>query len=592
MPRRALFALVFAAIGAAAAAASAQVIRDVNCDGVVNDADRTALVHDLFGAGGAPCASADVNRDGRLSAADLVAFASGPHITYLGLASADGQAAPSLGRLEDGAAVYFRNSGFGFLLVIEAAPPPSGAAIGTTTFESDPRDPTQRPDLQILVDRNLGDGSRAVCDDFGVPGVDPPDFALTQAESDAINDLACRFEVATTSNSVCTQNALGQPAFLAAASRAQFCLSVSAQMAFPDGDTRVSVQIRDRSGLVGPLQQMVVRVANGPMPPTFTPLPPTPTRTATDTPSPSPTATATRTATVTRTPTATATRTATASSTPTPRSSPTPTATGTPTRPTGPTPTPTRTAGGPTPTNTPPPTVSRATATFTGSATPIRSQPATPSATRTGPVSPTPTPTVAESGPVITFLGLTRADDVLLEPSGMAGSTPIYQPLFGYGFSIIVEAKPGASRARVGTATFSSGGAPDLQIEATRALGNGSALVCDDGSGSPPVLGGVPAINPPNFGSNPTVVDTINDLACRFIDGTGQKVGRTCGDSTSCVLGSDGQFTCVAPDTTVQFCGFMGQTLAFPSGDTVITARARDVQQNLGPAKQLIVRVP
>jgi hypothetical protein len=48
-------------------------------------------------------------------------------------------------------------------------------------------------------------------------------------------------------------------------------------------------------------------------------------------------------------------------------------------------------------------------------------------------------------GPVITFMGLARADDVLIEPVGMSGQTPIYQPFFGYGFSLIIEAKPGAA---------------------------------------------------------------------------------------------------------------------------------------------------
>jgi hypothetical protein len=124
----------------------------------------------------------------------------------------------------------------------------------------------------------------------------------------------------------------------------------------------------------------------------------------------------------------------------------------------------------------------------------------------------------------------------------------------------------------------------------TRSLGNGSTTVCDD---TPPIIGGVPAINPPNLSDDPTAVaDPLNDLGCRFIDGGGQKVGRACTDSTACVLGTDGQFSCVSPDTTVQFCGFIGQILAFQSGDTTVTVRVRDVRGILGPAKQLIVRVP
>jgi hypothetical protein len=199
-----------------------------------------------------------------------------------------------------------------------------------------------------------------------------------------------------------------------------------------------------------------------------------------------------------------------------------------------------------------------------------------------------PTATIADRGPVITFIGMTRADDVLVDPVGMSGDVPIYSPPFGYGFSLVVEAKPGASHVRVGSSSFTDGSGPDLQIQVTRPLGDGSALVCDD---MPPILGGVPAINPPDFSSDPSVVDRLNDLACRFVDGGGQKVGRSCGEATACVLGLDGGFNCVANDTTIQFCGFIAQNVAFPSGDTFVTARVRDVQGNLGPPRQLLIRI-
>src|SRR6185295_5098987 len=100
--------LTLAVIAIAAAAASAQGLRDANCDGMVDEADRAELLRLLFADGPTPCAAADINRDARVSAADLIAFASGPRITYLGIASPDGQAAPSLGQLPDGAVVYFR----------------------------------------------------------------------------------------------------------------------------------------------------------------------------------------------------------------------------------------------------------------------------------------------------------------------------------------------------------------------------------------------------------------------------------------------------------------------------------------------------
>jgi hypothetical protein len=581
MPSRAFLAMILGAICAGADPTVAQVIRDANCDGTVDAADRPALVGALFGTG-ATCPGADINRDRRLSAADLIAFAAGPRITHIGIASADGRPALALGTLEDGTPVYFRNAGFGFLFLVEAAPPANGAPIGTTTFDSAPNDPHHRPDLQILADRALGDGSRAVCDELGIPPIEPPDFAVTQAVSDAINDLACRFNVSTTRNGTCTQNSLGQPDFVARASRAQFCLPVSSLIAFPDGETWVSVQVRDASGLIGPLQRMVLQVANGPMPPTFTPRPPTATRTATETAPPTPTASATRSVTITRTPSSTATRTPTGGATAT-RTVSGPSAT--PTRtPTGPTATRTRTSTR-TPTgNSPTPTRTRTrTRTPTGGG-------ATPTITRTRTVSPTPTPTGgAPVGPVITFLGLTRADDILLQPIGMSGDIPIYQPLFGYGFSIVVEAMPGLSRFPVARMTFSASGLPDLQIQVTRALGNGSATVCDD---QLPVLGGVPAINPPTFSDETSIANRINDLSCRFIDGVGAKMGRGCAEENACVLGLDGRFGCVSPNTSAQFCGFISQILAFPFGDTTVSVRVLDSQRRPGPVKQLIVRVP
>jgi len=607
--------LLLVVVLAAAGAAPAQVIRDADCNGVVDDADRAALIADLFSVPAPPCASADVNRDGVQSAADLLAYMSGPRVSYIGIVSADGRAAGALGTLEDGAPVYFRNSGFGFLLVVEAVAPLDGATIGTTTFDSVANDPRHRPDFQIAVDRPLGDGSRDVCDEFGVPALDPLDFSLTQPVSNTINDFACRFDVATRRSAACTQDAFGQPAFVGNMSRVQFCVPVNAAMAFPDGDTRISVQIRDSSGMLGPLQQMVLRVGSGPPPPTFTPVPPTATPTTTETASPTATQTATRTAsatrTITRTPTGTrtptvtptvpathtasVTRTRTNPGTPTRTAfGPTATATRTVTRATPSTPT--RTASGPsaTPSRTPTARTPTQTATRTlGGATPTRTRTAsatvtrsTATPTRTPPGSPT--ATVADSGPVITFIGLTRADDVLVDPAGMSGDIAIYTPPFGYGFSIVVEAKAGASNARVGNASFNDGTAPDLQIQVTRPLGDGSTLVCDD---APPILGGVPAINPPSFSSDPSIVDRLNDLGCRFVDGQNQRVGRACGEATACVLGTDGGFGCVAADTTVQFCGFFAQNLAFQPGDTLVTARVRDVRGNLGPARQLLIRI-
>ena len=713
MPRRAFSAALLITIAAATGMASAQLLRDANCDGVVDEMDRSALVAALFSPTAPSCPTADINRDGRVSVADLVAFALGPRISFIGLASLDGRPAPLVGTMDDGTPVYFHSSGFGFLLVIEGIPSADSASVGTTLFNSAANNPSRRPDLQIVVDQNLGDGDRAVCnDDFGVPAVDPPSFALVQSISDALNDLACRFSVATSVRAACTLDSFGHPAFLAPTSRTQFCLAVNSQMAFAGGSTHVTVQLRDVNGLIGPARQLILQIGGSP-PATFTPPAPTATRTATGTASatPPPSATAvntvqatslpTLTRTATRTPTTMATatqpvppspsRTATAtfvstvtptavqtaSSLPaslTPTAPPSPTATASPVAIASNTPigsstsTATRTAhptlaaglcpgdcngsrdvtiselitlvnialgtadistclpgdtnnddqitiaeiiqavgsalngcGLPTPTGTVTatrvaaltPTAVTTMPTASGF-TPSPSNTPTPMGTPPPDNTSTPTATGAPSGPMITFLGLTRFDDFLLDascPSPMC-VPPVYEPPFGFNFKIVVEAEQGTSRKDPGTSTFNpGGGAPDLQVEVSQPLGNGSADVCDNGTGTPPVFGGVPATDPPDFSDDPGVADRLNDLACRFTDGTNQMVARTCSQFSACILGRDGQYSCQNPDSKVQFCGPMAQYLAFPSGDTLVTARVRDVIGNLGPPKQLIVRV-
>ena len=162
--------------------ASADSSGDANCDGNLDQMDLSAVVSTLFGDADAQCQATDVNSDGVVSGADLVALtrllttplASGPRVTFIGLAGADGTPANSLGRI-DTTPVYFRTSGFGFKLVVEGAAGSSGLMPGLVTFNTAPNDPTRRPDLQIESDHALGDGSTSVCES-GVPAVDPPDF--------------------------------------------------------------------------------------------------------------------------------------------------------------------------------------------------------------------------------------------------------------------------------------------------------------------------------------------------------------------------------------------------------------------------------
>ncbi len=324
------------------------------------------MVGVLFGSTPSTCPGTDANQDGRISVADLVGvnriLAAGPQgaaITFFGLAEANGIPLQTIGAI-DGVPVYYRTVGTGFQLVIESRQGPSGAPPGTTTVNWNPDDPLRRPDLQVEVDRPLGDGSSAVCEENGgVPAVDPPTYGPYQFVTDAINDLGCRFPAPGTSpNTACTQDNFGATGFVDAATQVQFCLQWVRALAVPAGETTFSVRWRDVAGNLGPVRQLRLRIGTGPIPSTFTPTATRPIVVSTRTPTRQPTATRTG----TRTPTATASGTpsatvrASTTATRTPSASPTvratstsppggPTPTATPTRPT-----PTRTPTRPTPT--------------------------------------------------------------------------------------------------------------------------------------------------------------------------------------------------------------------------------------------------
>ena len=213
----------------------------------------------------------------------------------------------------------------------------------------------------------------------------------------------------------------------------------------------------------------------------------------------------------------------------------------------------------------------------------------TPTPTPTVPPTLTPTVTATPAiGPEILFFGLSNSDDSQQAPSGTdPNGIPIYERAFGFSFSLVIEARSGSSGRPVGNNTLVEGGTPDLQVQATRALGDGSSAVCDGGA---PLFGGVPGIDPPRLEDPEAIADALNDLGCRFIDGTGQPVGRIC--AFGCLRFESGEFGCASGnDAALQFCAPVPMSLSFPIGDTLVTARVRDLEGNLGAAKQLIVRV-
>lgn len=158
------------------------------------------------------------------------------------------------------------------------------------------------------------------------------------------------------------------------------------------------------------------------------------------------------------------------------------------------------------------------------------------------------------------------------------------------GFIIFLEAKPGISHLPLGTVTFNSSATdpnvlPDLQIVTSHALGNGSFAVCDDGPAGMALIGGVPATDPAVFGGSQAVSNAINDLSCRF-DARGSS-------AQACTRDNFQNDTFVNPTSTVQFCtaAGVGVEIAFPPGDTYLTARVRDVVGQPGLPATIVIRV-
>ena len=150
-------------------------------------------------------------------------------------------------------------------------------------FAYDPEDPSVRPDLQIEADHDLGDGSLAICDQRkpnigGIPAINPPSFAETAQIAAALNDFSCRFEQFGESDASCTVDKYGEFSFLKPdESTMQFCMVVARAWSFPEGDTLVSVRLRDTEGNPGPVSTFRLRRTRRPTPPPRPNQTPTPT---------------------------------------------------------------------------------------------------------------------------------------------------------------------------------------------------------------------------------------------------------------------------------------------------------------------------
>lgn len=202
----------------------------------------------------------------------------GPFINYFGIAGASNRVLTPTGTDGQNRPIYEPTCRNGFFIVVEGRPNPGtgtfGPEVGRRTFNSDPANASVRPDLQLLANRDLGNGSTLICDHRsglgsqppfgGIPGFAPIDFnPSSQRVADALNDIGCRFSSRTTQDP-CTVSQFGNPRFVDTTSTIQFCneLTIDAFWALPLGDTVFAVQLRDINGLIGQRKEIVVRPAN------------------------------------------------------------------------------------------------------------------------------------------------------------------------------------------------------------------------------------------------------------------------------------------------------------------------------------------
>lgn len=166
----------------------------------------------------------------------------------------------------EGRRVFLTQSGR-VLIVVEGVPGVNGNAVATSL---EPREPDNRPDLQIQSSQSLGNGDPAIptscppgqfTTDGGIPGFAVPSFSEAPGVTEALTDFACRFDRGVSAAWPCTmRDASGDAKPINDAATAQFCDLVPENAKFPPGDSVLTVRLRDNFANPGPTAQIVVRV--------------------------------------------------------------------------------------------------------------------------------------------------------------------------------------------------------------------------------------------------------------------------------------------------------------------------------------------
>lgn len=224
--------------------------------------------------------------------------------------------------------------------------------------------------------------------------------------------------------------------------------------------------------------------------------------------------------------------------------------------------------------------------TATDTAVPTATVP-TPTVTATPVDTGTPTPTATPAPPQLLYFGVARADDLVQTPNGVDDAgRPIYERIQGQGMTLVVEGRRGSVRL-VEEAYDPLDFAPGVEIIASRPLGDGSPAVCDY---DPPIIGGIPGVDPLEFRDDQMVRDAVADLGCRFNDGTGAPVGRN--GNNACTRDVGALFSFVDARTELQYCLPIAKAWAFPPGDTIVAARVRDLAGRVSEVREIVIRVP
>jgi hypothetical protein len=149
--------------------------------------------------------------------------------------------------------------------VVEGATGPSGSPPGRFAYLGDAN---TLSDLQIQATQPLGDGSSDVpCSGGGVPAINPPVLDPATAMANTINDFSCSFldgggaPVARRRNEACVKFLPSEDyGFVGTDSSLQFCAFINNDLRFHEGNTLVTVQLRDEDGNVGAPAQLIVHV--------------------------------------------------------------------------------------------------------------------------------------------------------------------------------------------------------------------------------------------------------------------------------------------------------------------------------------------